>query len=60
MGGKRAVIGGVWCLSNTVRPVMIPLVLQTKTEKQKERRKEWKGWGVNERHAKRSRFTKNI
>lgn len=37
MWKKKPVIGGVWCLSNTERLVMIPLALHTKRERQTER-----------------------
>lgn len=33
---KKPVIGGVWCLSNTERLVMIPLAPHTERERQRE------------------------
>ena len=36
MREKKAVIGGVWCLSNTERLVMIPLAPHTETGTQRE------------------------
>lgn len=39
---KKPVIGGVWCLSNTERLVMIPLAPHTERERQRE--------GGRERH----------
>lgn len=38
--GKKAVIGGVWCLSNTERLVMIPLAPHTETERHRQRERE--------------------
>ncbi len=34
---KKAVIGGVWCLSNTERLVMSPLAPHTERERERER-----------------------